>query len=96
MVNYIATGSMIVYTYISLSCVMTVHGGKSLQAKGVTNENSYEQPCRPINSGWAFCGKKNKNLNPISKRKYCMIDVKYLKSMKTRRKINACKICVCK
>ena len=55
-------------TYISLSCLMAVHGGKSLQASGVRNENSYEQPCKPINSGWAFCGKKKyKNLNPISK-----------------------------
>lgn len=46
------------FTYISLSCLMAVHGGKSLQASGVRNENSYEQPCKPINSGWAFCGKK--------------------------------------
>lgn len=43
-----------IITHISLSCVMAVHGGKSLQANGVRNENSYEHPCRPINSGWAF------------------------------------------
>lgn len=72
--KYVCIGVICIYvrvyicTYISLSCLMAVHGGKSLQASGVRNENSYEQPCKPINSGWAFCGKKKyKNLNPISK-----------------------------
>lgn len=31
-------------TYISLPWVTAVHGAKSLQAKGVANENSYKQP----------------------------------------------------